>query len=368
MAGLLAVHDAYGPDLIGYAEFLLASRPADAEVHLGDEAAEAVLDALLAATGVAADLSDPARMRAWLLAFVRNECLRRRAGTGGSSAAEAAELGRRGLGATDVAALLGFAPAVLPSRVPAVETPPAWLRAELATAAGPEWAARRAELTRRARPFESDGFPVPLDRRRLSAKVLAWSAAAVVLVALGLLVALPTHGSAGAVADAAPLRATAEVTQVAPVEADDDPLPTLAEAPFGASTPAPPTTTPAAPATTRPATPDPTPVATSAPAARPATQADRHARGTGALALSWGPAPGLVCGTDWTAQLHVTTGGVQVTRVVAVAGRGRAAELHPDGDGWSGDLGGLPTDRSTTVAVFADGGTRGVSTRLASNC
>ena len=73
-AGLLAAHDAYGPDLFRYADFLLAGHP-DAE--RADEAAGAVLDALLAATGAVADLVDPERMLPWLLALTRNECLRR---------------------------------------------------------------------------------------------------------------------------------------------------------------------------------------------------------------------------------------------------------------------------------------------------
>jgi hypothetical protein len=193
-AGLLAAHDSYGPDLLGYAEFLLAGR-SSAATEPADEAAAAVLDALLVASGAVADLADRDRMPTWLFALTRNECLRRGAVT--APEAEAAELGRRGLGPLQVAALLGFAPAALPGRVPPTATPPAWLEAELVAAAGPEGAGRRAELTRRARPFEPDGFPVPLDRRRLSSKVLAWSAGAVVVIALGLLVGLPAKGNAG---------------------------------------------------------------------------------------------------------------------------------------------------------------------------
>jgi DNA-directed RNA polymerase specialized sigma24 family protein len=368
-AGLLAAHDAYGPDLIGYAEFLLAGRPAAAGVHLGDEAADAVLDALLAATGAVADLSDPDRLRAWLLALTRNECLRRRPGPGGPSASEAAELGRRGLGPVDVAALLGFAPAALPSRLPAVETVPAWLRGELAAAAGAEGADRRAELTRRARPFEADGFPVPLDRRRLSRKVLAWSAAVVVLIAVGLLVALPTHGSAGTAIGAGPvLAAVSEAPETGPAEAAAAPLPTLADAPFGSRTPAPAvTTTPATAATSAPP-----PARTSAgPTAQPPGRPDaRTGDGTsrGGLSLSWSPAPGLACTGSWTAQLRVDTGGVTVSGVVAVGRNGASTDLHQDGDGWSGQLSGLPTNRSITVTAFAQGPVRPASARLSSNC
>ena len=77
------------------------------------------------------------------------------------------------------------------------------VRAELIAAAGPEGAERRAELLRQARPFEVDGFPVPLDRRRLSSRALAWSAAVAVLIAIGLLVALPAR-SAGVAPPSAP--------------------------------------------------------------------------------------------------------------------------------------------------------------------
>ena len=218
-AGLLAAYEAYGPDLFGYAECLLAGHP---DADRPDQAAGAVLDALLVATGAVGDLTDPDRMLAWLLALTRNESLRR--GAGAAAEAEAAELGRRGLGRFEIAALLGFAPAALPRRVPPEHNPPDWLRTELLAAAGPEAVALRAELTRRARPFEPDGFPIPVDRRRLSGKVLAWSAAAVVVVAVGLLVALPTKGNAGssAVPPAALAEATTPTATAAPA---DDPVP-----------------------------------------------------------------------------------------------------------------------------------------------
>jgi DNA-directed RNA polymerase specialized sigma24 family protein len=365
--GLLAAHDAYGPDLIGYAEFLLASQPAETDVHLADEAADAVLDALLVSTGVAADLTDPDRMRAWLLALTRNECLRRRSGLGAPPNSEAAELGRRGLGPVDVAALLGFAPAELPGRLPPVETVPAWLRAELVAAAGPDGAERRAELLRQARPFEADGFPVPLDRRRLSGRALAWSAGLAVLIAIGLLVALPTR-SAGVAAPAEPVLAAAATPVPSRVpEAAAEPLPTLAETPFGA--PAPTAVTTVAPRVTR--APAPAPVTTAAPPARPeaktaAGTADRDGRGTG-VALSWTPVTTVTCGDQWTARLHATTGGRAVSRVVAVTGRGQAVPLRPDGDGWSGVVTGLPTDRPVAVTVFAIG-LRPATARLTTSC
>jgi hypothetical protein len=360
-AGLLAAHDAYGPEMFGYAGFLLAGRP-DPEV---DRPGEAVVDALLVATGAVADLSDTDRMLAWLLALTRNECLR--LGAAVAPEDEAAELGRCGLGPLEVATVLGFAPPVLPRQVPA-EAPPVWLRAELVAAAGPAGAVRRGELVRRARPFEPDGFPVPLDRRRLSGKVLAWSAAAVVVIALGLLIGLPTKGNAGAaavepagLAEEAPASAT-----VAPLPADaGGPIPTLGSAPFGSAV----GTTPAGSSPTVladvPASPAASTGLSPAPQARTDAAGDRS-RTSGAIELTWSS---VACGDRWTAHLHATTGGVEVSRVVAVAvGTGATVALQRDGDGWSGDLAGLPTGRSVAVTVFAGGAVRPASARLHDHC
>ena len=362
--GLLAAHDAYGSDLIGYAEFLLASQPAETDEHLADEAADAVLDALLVAAGAATDLTDPARTRAWLLALTRNECLRRRSGLGAPPNSEAAELGRRGLGPTDVAALLGFAPAELPSRLPALETVPAWLRGELIAAAGPDGAERRAELLRQARPFEADGFPVPLDRRRLSGRALAWSAGIAVLIAIGLLVALPAR-SAGVAPVAETLPAAAVTEPAAPPAPEAEPLPTLAETPFGppattaAPTPVPPTVAP------RPSTVPAPPPATSTVAAPAGPEArTQDVPADGALAVSWTP---VACADGWTVRVHATTGGADVSRVTAVAARAGAVRLERDGDGWSGTLAGLPTDRAVTLTVVAPG-LRAASSRIRSDC
>jgi DNA-directed RNA polymerase specialized sigma24 family protein len=371
-AGLLAAYDAYGPDLFGYAQFLLASRP-DPEADRADQAAGAVLDALLAATGAVGDLTDPDRMLPWLLALTRNECLRRGAGAGHED--EAAELGRRGLGPLEAAALLGFAPAALPRRVPPGHTPPAWLRAELLAAAGPEAVALRAELTRRARPLEPDGFPIPLDRRRLSGKVLAWSAAAVVVIALGLLVGLPAKSDAGSSATAPAALAGPGVPSATapPAGAPDDPVPTLGPALFGSAGGAP------ASVTSPPAVADeadaragsPAPSAATSTAATPQAGTDAAGRGSrtsGSIEVSWTPATDS-CGDTWSAHLHATTGGVQVSRLTAVAARtGATVALHPDGDGWSGDLTGLPTDRSVTVSVVADGAVRPGWARLRADC
>lgn len=359
-AGLIAAHDAYGPDLVGYAEFLLAGRPApDGAGHPAEEAAAAVLDALLVAAGTAGDLTDPTRMRAWLVALTRNECLRRRPGPGAPTTAEAAELGRRGVSRGEVSALLGYAPAELPARQGAPETVPAWLCGELVAAAGAAGAGRRAELTRRARPFEPDGFPVPLDRRRLSRSALAWSAVVVVVIALGLLLALPTPGDAGALARQVPLLAAASAV-VAPADTPQELLPTLADTPFATTSPVPDRPEPAADRGVARSTPVPSSTATATPRGR------TDAGAAGRLSLTWTEQPGG-CGDEWTARLHATAAGADVGQVVAVGGA-RTVVLRPDGDGWSGDLTGLPTDRGVTVTVWATGGVRPASERLTSTC
>ena len=55
--------------------------------------------------------------------------------------------------------------------------------------------------------------------------------------------------------------------------------------------------------------------------------------------------------------------------MVAVAARaGATVTLQRDGDGWSGNLTGLPTDRSVTVTVFSDAGVRPAVARLRADC
>jgi DNA-directed RNA polymerase specialized sigma24 family protein len=363
---LLAAYDAYGPDLFGYAAFLLAGHHPDAD--RADQAAAAVLDALLVATGSVRHLVDPDRMLSWLVALTRNECLRR--GGGAAAEDEAAELGRRGLGPFEVAALLGFAPASLPGRTPPGQAPPDWLRAELSAAAGAEAVAFRAELARRARPFEPDGFPIPLDRRRLSGKVLAWSAAAVVVIALGLLVALPTKGNAGSsAAPAGPAVVAAPGSIAAPAQAADEPVPTLGGSPFGSAGDGSAAVT-AAPSTAVAAEADgarsPAPATAAAPDARAADAAGRS-RPAGTIEVTWTAAT-TSCGDTWSAHLHATTGGVEVSRVTALARTGAMVTLQRDGDGWSGGLTGLPTNHPVTVTVFADGPVRPGSVRLRADC
>ena len=91
-AGLAEAYDRYAMPLYSYCRAMLRE-PADA--------ADAVQDTFLVATAKLRDLRDPARLRAWLYAVARNECLRRlRAGAAlaaleeaGDVPVEAAEIG-----------------------------------------------------------------------------------------------------------------------------------------------------------------------------------------------------------------------------------------------------------------------------------
>ena len=80
-AGLAAAYDRYAMPLYSYCRSLLRE-PADA--------ADAVQDTFLVATAKLRDLRDRARLRSWLYAVARNECLRRlRAGAALSALEEA---------------------------------------------------------------------------------------------------------------------------------------------------------------------------------------------------------------------------------------------------------------------------------------
>ena len=83
-AGLAETYDRYAMPLYTYCRSMLRE-PADA--------ADAVQDAFLVATAKLRDLRDPARLRSWLYAVARNECLRRlRAGAALSALDEAADI------------------------------------------------------------------------------------------------------------------------------------------------------------------------------------------------------------------------------------------------------------------------------------
>jgi RNA polymerase sigma factor (sigma-70 family) len=66
--GLAAAYDRYAADLYGYCRTLLREP---------DDAADVVQDTFLIATSKLAGLRDPGRLRAWLFAVARNECLHR---------------------------------------------------------------------------------------------------------------------------------------------------------------------------------------------------------------------------------------------------------------------------------------------------
>ena len=66
--GLAAAYDKYAADLYGYCRTLLREP---------DDAADAVQDTFVIAASKLAGLRDPGRLRAWLFAVARNECLRR---------------------------------------------------------------------------------------------------------------------------------------------------------------------------------------------------------------------------------------------------------------------------------------------------
>ena len=66
--GLAAAYDKYAADLYGYCRTLLREP---------DDAADAVQDTFVIAASKLAGLRDPGRLRAWLFAVARNECLHR---------------------------------------------------------------------------------------------------------------------------------------------------------------------------------------------------------------------------------------------------------------------------------------------------
>ncbi len=83
-AGLAEAYDRYAMPLYSYCRSILRE-PADA--------ADAVQDTFLVATAKVRDLRDPARLRPWLYAVARNECLRRlRAGNALSGLEEVADM------------------------------------------------------------------------------------------------------------------------------------------------------------------------------------------------------------------------------------------------------------------------------------
>jgi DNA-directed RNA polymerase specialized sigma24 family protein len=179
--GLAEAYDKYAGPLYEYCLCMLG--------HPGD-AADAVQDTFVIAATRAAGLRAPERLRAWLYAVARGECLRTTRGAQHSVEREALELqSRHGFGTSEVAAVLGVsgshAHSLLsrardqggsrpgrpgPSSGAAVAAAahtaglPAALRAHtLALAAGqdPGAVAHRAAVLGRAGKFGMQGFPKP---------------------------------------------------------------------------------------------------------------------------------------------------------------------------------------------------------------
>jgi DNA-directed RNA polymerase specialized sigma24 family protein len=338
--GLLAAYDRYADHLYAYGCVLLADE---------DAVASAVQDAFLVAAERAAGLPEAARLVPWLYALTRNECLRRRPSrTAAGPQRELAELVRHGLAAADVAAVLGVEAmdtvesldrlpppeAVAP---PAVPPAPAALRDRLAAAVEGSTAAERTTLARRAGPFQAGGFPQPLDRRRLSGRVLAASIAAAVLGTLALLAGVPSLGPGASGAAPAGVGDLAAAPAVAgPPLAGQSSWPAPNPAPAVSLQP----TVPARPASTV-AAPDP---ATST-GPRPAPPTHRTAAAA-PVVLGWlenRTAPN--CPPRWTARVHVVVDGVDPDRVLATwfdGDRIQTVVLRHHGLEWIGDLGGIP--------------------------
>ena len=84
-AGLAEAYDKYAVPLHSYCRSMLREAA---------DAADAVQDTFLVATAKLHTLRDPGKLRAWLYAVARNECLRRLRAGNALSALEAADAGR----------------------------------------------------------------------------------------------------------------------------------------------------------------------------------------------------------------------------------------------------------------------------------
>ena len=397
--------DSLGPDgaFSRYADGLHAY--AHSLLRDPDAAADATVDALLVAGAAADELADRTRVRPWLYALVRNEALRRcppaeRPPLG----AEAAELTlRHRLSPADVAAVLGHpaeyadrlatAAAHTPAALGPLPASPGRLGDDtepLRLTGDPrpgEWrrrtrlaAERRSEVVRRARPFDADGFPVPVDRPRLSARTLVWSAATAVAIALVVLITLPVGGRAETIGPGGPALAAA-APQLGGQQQPRVPAATLTATRVAAPTTAAAQPERSVPEPTRSTAPRPAPVtdrggdrrvpagsaggaegvaepAPPPPAATPAT-----GRAETTLTLDWSPLPAYGCERSWTAEVTVVAAGAVDPAVTEVEaswaedGRERSVTLQPDGDDWTGTLPDLPRGDPVPVTVTgtADG-------------
>ncbi|MGE5289569.1 MAG: RNA polymerase sigma factor [Micromonosporaceae bacterium] len=99
-AALTAAYDCYAAGLYAYCRSLLGE-PADGPD--GAQAADALKDTFIVAAAELTRLRDPGRLRAWLYAVARNECLRRtRAAVAPSEAPDSTTLARAGGATADV--------------------------------------------------------------------------------------------------------------------------------------------------------------------------------------------------------------------------------------------------------------------------
>jgi DNA-directed RNA polymerase specialized sigma24 family protein len=369
--GLLAVYDGYADRLFGYGFGLLGSE---------DAAIGGIRDALLIAHEQAATLADPTRLKPWLYALTRNECVRRRRHAGGDDLdSELASLTlRHRLAPDEIADIVGLSADETTHRLrsviagapaddePADDVPaPAALLAQLTEGVAPDAAEYRAALVRRAGPFDGSGFPRPLDQRRITGGVLAWSTAAAVLLALALLVVLPGNGSSAGVPALAALPGKLPAAGAEPAappqpsftSRDAWPLPAAASLrPVGQPEHVDEAATD--PADSRAAPPRPAPAATSSGSTKPNDR--RPTDGEGGGVISWyqnQTAPD--CDSTWTARLHAVVAGVDPAQVASVGARWSAGrrphpvDLRRSGQEWVGTVSGLPTGREAAVVLWA---------------
>lgn len=352
---LPALYDTYADRLYTYCYSLLSDP---------DLAADALSDCLVVAGERTSQLRKPERLRCWLYALARNECVRRRA-----DAEEFAEVdeeltelaGRHRLGVVEITTLLGLPFDVVAGRVNAVLAAdrdgvapfleaPAWVREQIVTAPDADEAGHRAAVAKRAGPYDEDGFPLPLDRRRISGRVLAWSTAAVVLIVLALLVVLPRIDGGA--------RSPEGTGNAAAGEAVTSPLSSV-----GASTPPTPAAwPPPSPAVTliAPTLPPPVP---SSPSARP-TPSNAPRKPSPSSASAEPPRVRIgaqnetapACDETWTAGAWAFVHGDDVGRVVARwtgGGQERTVPMAGSGRRWQADLAGLPVNTVVTWSVTA---------------
>jgi DNA-directed RNA polymerase specialized sigma24 family protein len=177
--GLAEAYDRYATPLYTYCRFMLPDPD-----PMGS-AAQAVLDTFIVAAAKLAELTDPDRLRSWLHAVARNECLRRLGPDTGVPASPPAGYLPAGYPPAASPALDGAMPEV---------TLPDELRGKVLAACAdstPTGRAYRGSVTHRAGSFSRTGFPRPAVpsgprwwhavRRRPAAAAVAAVAGAIVL-------------------------------------------------------------------------------------------------------------------------------------------------------------------------------------------